>query len=251
MGEFLAKSEAQDSHPGLRHKCGKSAMFHVEHDPYVFLNFWAFSLAYPPRIHDARAVMVRTLPVLLIIGLLLAFRALGHWFPDQMPVNFQPLAAVFFCGAILARSWKGFAIPAGVWLLTYPLGVGHTGSVSTFAVTLVSFGVIFLLGQQLSKRGMATMLLGSIAGAALFHFITCSAAWSTGFWMEESRYPMSLSGLWQSIWLGAPGDVIPSWVFLRNLAAANFLFTAVFIAARMRMPLEPIFSAKQDLAESN
>ena len=194
--------------------------------------------------------MTRALPLVLIIALLLAFRAAGALFPEHMPVNFQPLMAVFFCGALLARSWNGFAIPAGVWLATYPLGVGPMDSFTTFASTLISFGLVYLLGQQLAKKGMIAMLLGSIAGAALFHFVTCSVAWSSGFWADSSRYPMSLTGLWQSIWLGAPGDILPSWVFFRNLAAANFLFTAVFIAARLRMPLEPVFSAKQDLAEA-
>lgn len=189
--------------------------------------------------------MNRFLPVVLVVGLLIAFRAIGALFPDQLP-NFQPLAAVFFCGALLARSWKGFAIPAGVWLLTYPLGIGHTGSISVFAVTLFSFGLIFLLGQQLAKRGWASLLLGSLAGAALFHSITCGFAWAL-----DPRYPTTLAGLWQSLWLGAPGDILPSWVFLRNLAAANFLFTAVFLAARLRLPTQAAFSHKQGLAQGH
>ena len=189
--------------------------------------------------------MVRALPVLLIIGLLLAFRVIGSQFPEQLP-NFQPLAAVFFCGALLARSWKGFAIPAGVWLVTYPLGIGHTGSLSVFAVTFCSFALIFLLGQQLAKRGMLSMLFGSLAAAAIFHGITCGVAWAA-----DPRYAKTLAGLWHSLWAGAPGDVLPSWVFLRNLAAANFLFTAVFLAARLRMPLKPALCAKQDLAKSS
>lgn len=186
--------------------------------------------------------MNRILPVALIVGLLIAFRAIGAAFPDQLP-NFQPLAAVFFCGALLARSWKGFAIPAGVWLLTYPLGIGHTGSISVFTVTLISFGLIFGLGQLLSKRGAMAMLFGSLAAAALFHGITCGVAW-----LADPRYPNTLSGLWQSLWLGAPGDLLPSWVFLRNLAAANFLFTAVFLAARLRLPAQGAFSHKEGLA---
>lgn len=189
--------------------------------------------------------MNRILPVVLVVGLLIAFRAIGALFPDQLP-NFQPLAAVFFCGALLARSWKGFAIPAGVWLVTYPLGIGHTGSFSVFAVTLISFGLIFLLGQQLAKRGMMTMLFGSLAAAALFHTITCGVAWAV-----DPRYPTTAAGLWQSLWRGAPTDLLPSWVFLRNLAAANFLFTAVFLAARLRLPAQSAFSRKEGLAESH
>jgi hypothetical protein len=189
--------------------------------------------------------MIRALPVFLAVGLLIAFRVLGSQFPEHLP-NFQPLAAVFFCGAILARSWKGFAIPDGIWLLNYPWGIGHTGSISVFAVTLFCFTLIFLLGQQLSKRSLTAMLLGSIAAAALFHGITCGVAWAA-----DPRYAKTLAGLWQSLWAGAPGDVLPSWVFLRNLTAANFIFTAVFLAARLRMPMKPAFCAKQDLAETS
>lgn len=235
-------------------------MFHVEHLPPPTLgpsrNPWRpkrkkswnlkhFRLASGGRILNSPRAMNRILPVVLIVGLLIAFRAIGALFPDQLP-NFQPLAAVFFCGALLARSWSGMAIPAGVWLVTYPLGVGHTGSLSVFAVTLFSFALIFLLGQQLAKRGMAAMLFGSLAGAALFHLITCGIAWAV-----DPRYPTTLAGLAQSLWLGAPGDVLPSWVFLRNLAAANFLFTAVFLTARLRLPTQGAFSRKQGLAESH
>jgi len=193
--------------------------------------------------------MIRTLPVLLVVGLLIAFRMLGAQFPEHLP-NFQPLAAVFFCGVLLARSWRGLAIPAGVWLVTYPLGIGHVDfssihSLSIFAFTLVSFALIFLLGQQLAKRGNIAMLLGSLAAAALFHGITCGAAWAL-----DPRYAKTLGGLWHSLWAGAPGDVLPSWVFLRNLAAANFIFTAVFLAARMSLPKLPAFSSNQDLAET-
>lgn len=193
--------------------------------------------------------MVRALPVLLIIGLLIAFRVIGSFFPEQLP-NFQPLVAVFFCGAILSHSWRGFAIPSAVWLATYPLGIGHTPSFTTLAITWVSFGVIFLLGLQLVKKGVWAMLLGSVGAAIVFHLITCTVAWGSAVWMETSRYPMNMAGLWQSVWLGAPSDKIPSWVFLRNLTAANFLFTAVFLAGRLRMPIRPAFSAKQDLAQS-
>lgn len=201
--------------------------------------------------------MIRALPVVLIICLLIAFRLIGAHLPDHLPEhlqnylhNFQPLAAVFFCGALLARSWKGFAIPAGVWLVTYPLGVGHTGSLSVFAVTLFSFTLIFLLGQQLAKHGKLAILFGSIGAAAIFHTVTCTAAWASGLWTNDPLYPMSPLGLAQSLWLGPPSTGIPSWVFLRNLAAANFLFTGLFLLAQLRMPKVGAFSAKQDLAKS-
>lgn len=174
--------------------------------------------------------MTRYLPLCIIVGLLIVFRALGSAFPEALP-NFQPLAALFFCGALLASGWRGFAIPLGVWAVTFPLGMGHTSGPAVFLTTLVAITIVFFLGKSLSTRGIPTLLCGSIAAAAVFHLITNGAAW-----LGDPRYAKSLAGLWQSLWTGAPGDVLPSWVFLRNLAAANLIFTTVFLAARIRLP---------------
>jgi hypothetical protein len=75
------------------------------------------------------------------------------------------------------------------------------------------------------------MLLGSVAATLVFHLITNSAAW-----LADPRYAKSLVGLWQSLWTGAPGDALPSWVFLRNLAVANLIFTAAHLLAMLRVP---------------
>ncbi len=174
--------------------------------------------------------MNRYLPLCLIVGLLIAFRVLGSVFPETLP-NFQPLAAVFFCGALLATGLRGFAIPLAVWAITFPLGIGHTSSPAVFLTTLFALTLVFFLGKNLSTKGVPALLLGSIAGAVTFHLITNGAAW-----LGDPRYAKTLTGFWQSLWLGAPGDVLPSWVFLRNLTAANLIFTGVFLAARIRLP---------------
>ena len=67
--------------------------------------------------------MHRYLPLVFIVALLIGFRVLGSVLPENQP-NFQPLAAVFFCGALLAPGWRGFALPLGIWAITYPLGIG-------------------------------------------------------------------------------------------------------------------------------
>jgi hypothetical protein len=173
--------------------------------------------------------MKRYLPIILIVCLLITFRVLGSAFPNALP-NFQPLAAVFFCGALLAPGWRGFAIPLGVWAVTFPLGFGHTGSPAVFLTTLLAFAVIFFFGKSLSTKGIPSFLLGSVGAAAIFHGITCVAAW-----IGDPAYAKSLTGLWGSLWTGYPYPV-PSWVFLRNLAAANMLFTGLFVLARFRLP---------------
>jgi hypothetical protein len=174
--------------------------------------------------------MIRHLPLLLIAGLLVAFRVLGSMLPESQP-NFQPLAALFFCGALLAPGWRGFAIPAGIWLITYPIGIGPVSSPAVFLTTLLALFATFALGRALSNQRFPILLLGSLAAAVVFHSITNVAAW-----IGDPMYAKSLAGLWQSIWAGPVGSPLPSWIFLRNLAAANFIFTAIFVGAQLRVP---------------
>ena len=174
--------------------------------------------------------MHRYLPLGLIVGLLIAFRILGSVLPESQP-NFQPLAALFFCGALLAPGWRGFAIPFGIWAVTFPLGFGHTANPWDFATTILAFVITFFLGKALAQRGLITLLLGSTVSAVLFHLITCGGAW-----ISDPLYAKNLEGLFQSVWSGPVGSKIPSWVFLRNMTAANVLFTAIFVGAQLRLP---------------
>lgn len=174
--------------------------------------------------------MNRYLPFCLIVGLLIAFRVVGSAFPETLP-NFQPLAALFFCGALLAPGWRGFAIPLGVWAVTFPLGVGHTANPMDFATTSLALVTTFFLGKSLAQRGLPTLLLGSAASAIGFHLITCAGAWIT-----DPLYAKNLEGLFQSIWAGPIASKIPSWMFLRNLTAANLLFTGIVLVSRLRLP---------------
>jgi hypothetical protein len=174
--------------------------------------------------------MNRYLPLCLIVGLLIAFRVMGSILPESQP-NFQPLGALFFCGALLAPGWRGFALPFGIWALTYPLGIGPVSSVPIFLTTLLALLAIFFIGQLLAKRRLPVLLLGAATSALVFHLITNGAAW-----IGSPMYAKTLTGLWQSVWTGPIGSPVPSWVFLRNLAAANILFTAIFVIAQFRLP---------------
>jgi hypothetical protein len=179
--------------------------------------------------------MTRLLPTALIILLLIVFRIVGSAFPETLP-NFQPLAALFFCGALMHRGWQGWAIPLAAWALTYPAPAmieGNAGHLSAgvLLVTALAFAATFLIGKKLSGAGFATLLGGSIAAALTFHLITNGAAW-----IGSPLYPKNPTGLWQSLWAGPAGSATPSWVFLRNMTCANLLFTAVFLSARFALP---------------
>lgn len=195
--------------------------------PFAFKDF---GLAVSQKIHNSTRVMKRYLPICLIVGLIILFRIIGSALPESQP-NFQPLAALFFCGAMLAPGWRGFAIPFGIWAITYPLGIGPVSDVSIFATTLLALAATFFIGKALVSRSTPALLTGSIAASLVFHLITNGAAW-----LGDPMYQKSLTGLWQSVWAGPPGSSIPSWVFLRNLTAANLLFTGIFACARMSFP---------------
>lgn len=180
--------------------------------------------------HNPLPAMHRHLPLVLIVGLLIAFRVVGSTFAETLP-NFQPLAALFFCGALLAPGWRGFAIPLGIWALTFPMGIGHTSSPAVFLTTLLAIIAVFFLGKSLSNRNIPTQVLGSAGAALVFHLITCVAAW-----LGDPLYAKTLTGLYQSVWAGPAISEIPSWIFLRNLAAANVLFTTLFLLSRLSLP---------------
>lgn len=179
--------------------------------------------------------MNRFLPLALIIILLIAFRIVGSMFPETIP-NFQPLAALFFCGAFIAKGWRAWAIPLAAWLITYPAPALMSGNAAwlgapTLIGTALGFAATFFIGKALMKRGLGSLLLGSLAAALAFHAITNGIAWAM-----SPMYPKNLAGIVQSLWTGPAGSAIPSWVFLRNMAAANVLFTAIFLSAHFALP---------------
>ena len=179
--------------------------------------------------------MTRLLPLALLLVLLAVFRLIGSTFPGTLP-NFQPLAALFFCGAIMAKDWRGWAIPLAAWLVTYPAPAIFEGNAAylspgVIAVTALAFTATFFIGKSLSGKHAAVLLAGSVAAALAFHVITNGAAW-----IGSPLYPKSPLGLWQSLWAGPLGSPLPSWVFLRNMTAANLLFTAIFLSARFALP---------------
>jgi len=187
--------------------------------------------------------MNRLLPTALIVALLIAFRIIGSAFPETLP-NFQPLAALFFCGALMCRGWQGWAIPLAAWAITYPAPAmiqGNAGylTVGVIITTALAFAATFLIGKKLSGRGIATLLGGSVAAALTFHLITNGAAW-----IGSPLYPKNPAGLWQSLWAGPVGSAIPSWVFLRNMTCANLLFTTVFLSAHIALPQARIAKAQ-------
>ncbi|WP_411826801.1 DUF6580 family putative transport protein [Luteolibacter sp. AS25] len=179
--------------------------------------------------------MNRHLPLVLIVALLIVFRIVGSAMPESFP-NFQPLAALFFCGAVMLSGWRSWAIPLAAWLVTYPAPALIEGNGSYLSPMVVfstgcAFAVVYLLGKSISGAKFGTLILGSVGAALAFHLITNGLAW-----IGSPMYAKNLEGFWQSVWAGPLGSTIPSWVFLRNMTVANVIFTAILLSARFSLP---------------
>jgi hypothetical protein len=170
------------------------------------------------------------IPALLLLGLLVAFRCLGAAFALEMP-NFQPLAALFLCGAVFFHGAKSWGLPVVAWLLSYPATSWVQGyQPFSHAGDYVALGTLLLtsvLARPLRQHRHPALLLGAgVLAAALFHVLTNSAAW-----VADPLHAKTAAGYWQALWSGRPTDPLPTWIFFRNQVAANLLFTTLFLVA--------------------
>lgn len=167
-----------------------------------------------------------------MLALLVGFRALGAAFSHELP-NFQPLPALFLCSIVFLRGTKAWALPVIAWLLSNPLASALQGydPFKAGGGVMVAFLALLLTGALAlpfrKNPSPALILGGGLIAALVFHLIT-----NTAVWLADPLYAKSAGGLWQALWSGRPTDLMPSWVFLRNLAGANLLFTTLFLLAR-------------------
>jgi hypothetical protein len=172
------------------------------------------------------------IPVLVLALLLVGFRCLGAAFSHELP-NFQPLPALFLCSIVFLRGTKAWLLPIVAWLVSNPLASmlqGHSPFASG-GVTVAFLALLLTGAMALPLRRHASPLAvlgGGILAALVFHLVTNSA-----IWLADPTYAKSGTGLWQALWSGRPTDLMPTWIFFRNLAAANLLFTALFLLARL------------------
>ncbi len=179
--------------------------------------------------------MQRWIPAILMVLLLVGFRVLGSAMPETLP-NFQPLPALLLCGVIFLKGTQRWLIPMLAWVVTDPLtsllqhrpvlGWHHLEIALGLAATVA-------IAQRVGRSPNWLNLLGGAALSALaFYFVT-----NTISFFVDPLYPKTLTGFVQAQWTGpnAPGYG-PTWLFLRNLLAANLLFSALFLLARMALP---------------
>ena len=179
--------------------------------------------------------MKKALPLLLLVGLLVAFRALAAWQPYALP-GFQPISAVIFCtAACVGLRWLW--IPFTAWVISY----FHTNDILGYLldwqalVTVLGFTLVVWIGWSLRNHRRALPLLGGTLGAAVvFYFVT-----NCGSWLLLPDYPKTWAGFVQAQWTGAPHHALDTWVFLRNGMLGNAVFTALFLLGQRQWGAEP------------
>ena len=185
---------------------------------------------------------------LLFVGLILIIGFSRH-LPLSHPewLNFSPVLSLFLLsGAMLRGTWSWIAPICAVFVTDLVLNPSYEVSLLEpfMLATSFSYLLVFLLGKSLVKtKNLGLLVGGGIAGALVFHVITCSFAW----WSNPA-YAKSLNGLIQAITVGQPGFP-PAYLFLRNTVGSSILFTSAigWIALRMQEAV-PSTTAKASTA---
>jgi len=177
--------------------------------------------------------MKRWLPALLIVLLLAGFRLLGSIYSQSLP-NFQPLPALLLCGVVFLKGPERWLLPLTAWLITDPLtSLAQHNSILGWHNLSVPLGLVVTAGIALLARRRPTLLpvLGSSILAALaFYFVTNLVSF-----VVDPLYAKTWNGFVQCQWTG-PAGMGSTWPFLRNMLAANLLFSGLFMAARQSLP---------------
>ncbi len=148
--------------------------------------------------------------------------------PDWLH-NFAPFAAIALCGGFYLSRRLAFIVPPTALLASdvvlnifrYGGGVFYPGQWLNYAALML----VAFIGFSLARRTPALpwLLGGSIVGSVLFYLIT-----STGAWWANPVYAKTAAGWIQAITIGDPAVTPPAWVFFRNSAVSDLLYTGLF-----------------------
>ena len=151
-------------------------------------------------------------PTNAILVLLIAFAAAARFWPH--PANFAPVAAVaLFSGVYLGKRASILAPIIAMVVSDFFLGMHNL-----VFFTWGSMALVGVIGWWVkAKKHPSRILLGALAGSALFFFITNGAVWAIG---QGAMYPHTLTGLTEAYVAGLP--------FFRNTIVGDLLYVGVF-----------------------
>jgi uncharacterized protein DUF6580 len=171
------------------------------------------------------------IPAFLLIVAAVAYRivtGLAITSGTTWPSNFAPMAAIALCAAAYFPAKYKFTVPMIALLVSDVVLNAFYGFslLSPFVLShYVGFALVGALGWLLRNRAsVKTMLPASIAASVIFYVVTCAVSW------VFDSYPKNFAGLIQSLTVGLPQySATPSWMFFRNSAVSDLIFTGLFI----------------------
>ncbi|MEK9632873.1 MAG: DUF6580 family putative transport protein [Opitutae bacterium] len=174
---------------------------------------------------------------LIFVGLILIIGFSRH-LPLSHPewLNFSPVLSLFLLSGAMLRGAGSWITPiCAVFVTDLLLNPSYGAALLEpfMLATGFSYLLVFLLGKTLVKtKSLGLLVGGGIAGALVFHFVTCSFAW----WSNPA-YAKTFNGLIQANTVGQPGFP-PAYLFLKNTVASSILFTSIigWVALRMQEP---------------
>ena len=163
-----------------------------------------------------------------LILLATGYRVVAAWNPEL--VNFSPLMALTFCGAVYFRNRWLWLVPfvalsaSDLYLDHYhATQFGSTWDLGGVLVRTLCFAAALALGWMVAQRkSWLGLFAGCLGGSLLFYLAT-----NTGAFLGDVYYAKTVAGWWQAMTVGHP-EFPPTLFFFRNTLASDLLFTGVF-----------------------
>jgi hypothetical protein len=164
-----------------------------------------------------------------LILLAAAYRIVAAWNPEL--VNFSPLMALAFCGAVYFRSRWMWLVPfaalgaSDLYLDHYYFAhFGYTWDLGGVLARTACFAAALGLGWLVSRRKTWLNLLGGcLGGSLLFYLVTNTVAF-----LGDAFYAPTAAGWWQAMTVGHP-EFPPTLYFFRATLVSDLVFTAAFV----------------------
>ena len=172
------------------------------------------------------------IPAFLLILSAVAYRIVIGLFAHSDSIgllNFAPLAAIALCAAAYLPAKYKFTVPMIALLVSDVVLNIHYGfsMLSPFVLShYIAFAIIGCLGLLLQGRASwKTLLPASLAASLIFYVAT-----NTVSWIFDPAYVKNFAGFIQAQTTGHPAySATPTWMFFRNTAISDLLFTALFV----------------------
>lgn len=168
---------------------------------------------------------------LLLIVLATGWRIVAAHFP--VLVNFSPLMALAFCGAVYFQNKRLWFVPFAALTLSdlyldhyYATTFNYEWTFGGPVIRALCFVAALGLGAMVARRRSWLNLFGGALGGALFFYLVTN----TASFLGDVTYVHDLAGWWQALTVGHP-EFPPTILFFRNTLVSDLVFTGLFAGA--------------------